>query len=103
MLIIPYDNPTGQLYSEEMMLEIAKLCVKYNMWLLSDEAYRGLFYDEDRKIISIWGITDDQVPGIEGRRLSLESTSKVFNACGLRIGAVITDNKEYHEKSAAEY
>lgn len=103
ILIIPYDNPTGQMFSEEMMHEIAKLCVKYNMWLLSDEAYRGLFYDEDRKIISVWGITDDQVPGIEGRRLSLESTSKVFNACGLRIGAVITDNKEFHEKSEAEY
>lgn len=103
MLIIPYDNPTGQLYSEEMMLEIAKLCVKHNLWLLSDEAYRGLFYDENRKIISIWGITEGEVPGITGRRISLESTSKVFNACGLRIGALITDNNLFHEKAEAEY
>ncbi|HLR92162.1 MAG TPA: aminotransferase class I/II-fold pyridoxal phosphate-dependent enzyme [Atopostipes sp.] len=103
MLIIPYDNPTGQMYEYEMMLAIAELCVKHNLWLLSDEAYRGLFYDEHRELISIWGLTDEEVPGIEGRRISLESASKVWNACGLRIGALITDNKEFAEKAEAEY
>lgn len=103
ILIIPYDNPTGQMYSNEMLLEIARLCVKHNLWLLSDEAYRGLFYDDNREILSIWGISEEDVPGIEGRRISLESTSKVFNACGLRIGALITDSYEFHEKAEAEY
>lgn len=103
ILVIPYDNPTGQMYGSETLIEIARLCVKYNLWLLSDEAYRGLFYDETREILSIWGITDEVVPGIEGRRISLESTSKVWNACGLRIGAIITDNLTFHEKTEAEY
>lgn len=103
MLIIPYDNPTGQMYGKEMLLAIAELCVKHNLWLLSDEAYRGLFYDENRELLSIWGLTDKEVPGIEGRRISLESASKVWNACGLRIGALITDNKEFAEKAEAEY
>jgi aspartate aminotransferase len=52
---------------------------------------------------SIWRLTDDEVPGITGRRVSLESASKVFNACGLRIGAIITDNEEYHRRSVAEF
>lgn len=103
LLVIPYDNPTGQLYDYETLKGLAALCVKYNMWMVSDEAYRELYYTGDNSLVSIWGITDADVPGIEGRRISLETTSKVWNACGLRIGAVITDNPEYHERSIAEY
>ncbi|MDF2521671.1 MAG: aminotransferase class, partial [Clostridia bacterium] len=44
LLVIPYDNPTGQFYNYETLQELAKLCVKYNMWMISDEAYRELFY-----------------------------------------------------------
>ncbi len=103
LLVIPYDNPTGQLYEHETMIELAELCVKYNMWMVSDEAYRELHYDKDNKIISIWGVTDREVPGIEGRRISIETASKVWNACGLRIGAVITDSPEFNNRSVAEY
>lgn len=103
LLVIPYDNPTGQFYNYETLKELAKLCVKYNMWMASDEAYRELFYEEDSKLVSIWGITDEDVPGIEGRRISIETASKVWNACGLRIGALITDNPEFNNRSVAEY
>ena len=102
MLIIPYDNPTGQFMSQESIDGLAKLCVENNMWLVSDEAYREMYYG-DKKMSSIWGITEDNVPGIKGRRICLDSSSKVFNACGLRIGALITDNKEFHEKSVNEF
>lgn len=102
LLVIPYDNPTGQCYTKETLIELAELCVKYNMWMISDEAYRELYYTED-ELVSIWGITDQDVPGIEGRRISIETASKVWNACGLRIGAVVTDNKEYNNRSIAEY
>lgn len=103
LLVIPYDNPTGQYYSFELLKNLAELCVKYNMWMVSDEAYRELYYSEDEELVSIWGLTDEVVPGIEGRRISIETASKVWNACGLRIGAVITDNAEYHTRSVAEY
>lgn len=103
LLIIPYDNPTGQLFSYDTLTEYAKLCVKYNMWMISDEAYRELAYDPNKKQVSIWGITEKEVPGIEGRRISLETASKVWNACGLRIGAIVTDNPLCYEKSVAEY
>ena len=103
LLVIPYDNPTGQLYDKETLKSLAKLCVKYNMWMVSDEAYRELYYVEGSELVSIWGITDKDVPGIEGRRISIETTSKVWNACGLRIGAVVTDNPEFSNRCAAEY
>ena len=101
MLVIPYDNPTGQFYSPKAMIELAKICAKHNIWMVSDEAYRELFYTGDESS-SIWGITDDIVPGIEGRRISIETASKVWNGCGLRIGALVTDRKDFHEKSVAE-
>ena len=103
LLVIPYDNPTGQLYDYEMMKSIAELCVKYNMWMVSDEAYRELYYKEKEALVSIWGLSDEDVPGIEGRRISIETASKVWNACGLRIGAVITDSPEFHNRCVAEY
>ena len=114
LVAIPYDNPTGQLYSRGIMLELAGLCAKHNLWLVSDEAYRELNYRHGRldsaskaaglggEAVSVWGITNKDVPGIEGRRISIESASKVWNACGLRIGALLTDNKVFHEKSVAE-
>lgn len=101
LLVIPYDNPTGQLCSQEQLRDLASLCVKHNLWLASDEAYRELFYTGGRAV-SVWGLSDREVPGIEGRRIGVESASKVWNACGLRIGALVTDNEEFHRRAVAE-
>ncbi len=102
LVVIPYDNPTGHFYDQESMITLAQLCVKYDLRMISDEAYRELFY-VNKPATSIRGITDKEVPGIVGRRISIETASKVRNACGLRVGALVTDNKEFHEKSVAEY
>ncbi|KAA3633417.1 MAG: aminotransferase class I/II-fold pyridoxal phosphate-dependent enzyme [Calditrichaeota bacterium] len=101
LVVIPYDNPTGHFYDKSSMIALAKLCVKHNMWMISDEAYRELFYVDD-SVVSIWGITDNEVSGIEGRRISIETSSKVWNACGLRIGALISDNQEFNARAVAE-
>ncbi len=103
LLVIPYDNPTGQFYDKETLTALAKLCVKYNIWMVSDEAYRELYYVKGKELVSIWGITDKEVPGIEGRRISIETASKVWNACGLRIGALLTDSPEFGNRVTAEY
>ncbi|KAF5075421.1 aminotransferase class I/II-fold pyridoxal phosphate-dependent enzyme [Proteiniclasticum sp. QWL-01] len=103
LLVIPYDNPTGQLYDMTTMKALAELCVKYNLWMVSDEAYRELFYVDNPELVSIWGITDKEVPGIEGRRIGIETASKVWNACGLRIGAIVTDSPEFANRCQAEY
>ncbi len=101
LVVIPYDNPTGQLYTRETMLELARLCVANGLWLISDEAYRELHYGEV-ETVSIWGITEDDVPGITGRRISIETASKVFSACGLRTGGIVTDNQDLHMRAVAE-
>jgi len=102
IIVIPFDNPTGQYYDKNTLVELAQLAVKHNLWLVSDEAYRELYYTGD-ECTSVWGVTDADVPGIEGRRISVETTSKVWNACGLRIGALITDNELFHRKAIAEH
>lgn len=106
IIIIPYDNPTGQLFSRESLIKLAKLAVQYDMWIISDEAYRELYYTDTEKegkaSTSIWKIDEKQVPGIIGRRISIETASKVWNACGLRMGAIITDSKEFSTQSIAE-
>jgi aspartate aminotransferase len=101
LVVIPYDNPTGQLYSRAQMIQLARLCVEHGLWMVSDEAYRELHYHGD-EAISIWGLTEDEVPGITGRRISIETASKVWNACGLRIGALVTDSAEMHARAVAE-
>jgi aspartate aminotransferase len=101
LVIIPYDNPTGQLYDRQALVELARLCVKHGLWLISDEAYRELFYTAARTV-SIWNLTEDEVPGLTGRRISIETSSKVWNACGLRIGALVTDNADFHARAVAE-
>ncbi len=101
LLVIPYDNPTGQLYDHETLVALGRLCVKHGLWLVSDEAYRELYYKGDEPV-SVWGLTEADVPGISGCRISIETASKVWNACGLRIGALVTDNQEFHQRAVAE-
>ncbi|MEW6281942.1 MAG: aminotransferase class I/II-fold pyridoxal phosphate-dependent enzyme [Candidatus Eremiobacterota bacterium] len=101
LLVIPYDNPTGHYYDHDMMVQLGRLCVQHNLWMISDEAYRELCYTGQR-MSSVWALTEAEVPGIAGRRISIETASKVWNACGLRIGALVTDNQEFHTRAVAE-
>lgn len=101
VVIIPYDNPTGCLYRKDDLVKLARMCVKYNCWLISDEAYRELHYG-DEETSSVWAITNAEVEGIEGRRVGIETASKVWNACGLRLGALVTDNQAFHTQCVAE-
>ncbi len=102
ILIIPSDNPTGQQISRKSIIEIAQLCVEKDIWLISDEAYRNIYFTKNGPT-SIWNISKIDVPGIVGRRISIESVSKVWNACGLRIGALVTDNENMYKKVRSEY
>jgi aspartate aminotransferase len=101
MVVIPYDNPTGHFYDRDTMVALASICVEHDLWMISDEAYRELFYTGEA-VSSVWGVTEAEVPGITGRRISIETASKVWNGCGLRIGALVTDNPTFHEKAVAE-
>jgi len=102
LLVIPTDNPTGQFLTQDTLNRLAQMCVKYDIWMVSDEAYRQLYFGSEGSS-SIWNISEKEVPGIFGSRISIESSSKVWNACGLRIGGLVTDNVDFHQKAVSEY
>ena len=101
VLVITGDNPTGQFITQERMKELGQLCVSHNMLMFSDEAYREL--NKYAQTSSVWGLTDKEVPGIEGRRVSIESASKTFCFCAGHIGAFVSDNPELYEKALNIY
>lgn len=81
-------NPTGYLYSKEELQALKDLVKKHDLFLLSDEVYREFCYD-GKEYVSVMHLS-----GIENNVILLDSISKRYSACGARIGALITKNKE---------
>ncbi len=80
-------NPTGYLYTKDELQALSELVKKHDLFLLSDEVYREFCYD-GKEYISVMHLT-----GIEENVILLDSISKRYSACGARIGAMITKNK----------
>ncbi|MCW3102959.1 MAG: pyridoxal phosphate-dependent aminotransferase [Bacteroidetes bacterium] len=81
-------NPTGYLYSRGELELLKELVLKYDLFLLSDEVYREFCYD-GKEYVSVM-----HLEGIENNTVLLDSISKRYSACGARIGAMISRNKE---------
>jgi len=81
-------NPTGYLYSREELELLKQLVLKYDLFLLSDEVYREFCYD-GKEYVSVM-----HLEGIDNNVVLLDSISKRYSACGARIGALISKNKE---------
>jgi len=81
-------NPTGYLYSKQELELLKDLVLKYDLFLFSDEVYKEFCYDgtEYTSVMHLKGIDENVV--------LLDSISKRYSACGARIGALITKNKE---------
>lgn len=88
ILICNPNNPTGYIYSEEELLKIADIVRRHNLFLFSDEVYREFCYT-DTPFISAMSL-----PGIEENVVLIDSVSKRYNECGIRIGAIVTRHKE---------
>lgn len=82
------NNPTGYLYSREELEALRDLCVKHDLFLLSDEAYREFCYD-GREFVSPM-----HLEGLEQHAVILDTVSKRYSACGARLGCMITKNQE---------
>jgi len=80
------NNPTGYLYSAEEMEALKTICLKHNLFLFSDEAYREFCYDGD--YISALHLT-----GMDEHVVLMDTVSKRYSACGARLGAFVTKNK----------
>ena len=91
ILICNPNNPTGYLYTRNEMNQIRDLVKKYNLYLFSDEVYREFIYTKQPYISAF------HLEGIEEHVILIDSVSKRYSECGIRIGALITKNKAVRE------
>ena len=87
ILICNPNNPTGYLYTQKEMNQIRDLVKKYNLYLFSDEVYREFIYTGSPYISAM------HLEGIEQNVILIDSVSKRYSECGIRIGALITKNE----------
>ena len=91
ILICNPNNPTGYLYTRNEMSQIRDIVRKHNLFLFSDEVYRDFIYTKAPYISAF------HLEGIEQNVVLIDSVSKRYSECGIRIGALITKNKEVRE------
>jgi aspartate aminotransferase len=88
ILICNPGNPTGYLYTQDEILQLAELVKKHDLFLVADEVYREFTYDGDKHYSVM------NVPGIEEHAIMIDSVSKRYSMCGARIGCIVSKNKE---------
>ena len=91
IMICNPNNPTGYLYTRREMNQIRDLVNKYDLYLFSDEVYREFIYTGSPYISAC------HLEGIEDNVVLIDSVSKRYSECGIRIGALITKNKQLRE------
>ena len=91
ILICNPNNPTGYLYTRKEMNQIRDLVRKYDLFLFSDEVYREFCYTGAPYLSAF------HLEGIENNVILVDSVSKRYSECGIRIGALITKNKQVRE------
>jgi len=90
IIICSPNNPTGYLYSKEEMLALKEVCLKHNLYLFSDEAYREFCYDGEY-------VSAMHIDGLEQHVVLMDTISKRYSACGARLGAFVTKNKAVYD------
>ena len=88
IMICNPNNPTGYLYSLEELNVLKEICLKHDLFLFSDEAYREFCYDGNKHISAL------SLEGMEENAILLDTISKRYSACGGRIGAFVTRNQD---------
>lgn len=88
IVIINPNNPTGYLYSKEELEDLAKIVKKYDLYLYSDEVYRRYCYD------GLQHFSVMNLAGIEQNTILFDSMSKRYSECGIRVGAIISRNRD---------
>lgn len=91
ILICNPNNPTGYLYTQKEMNQLRDIVKKYNLYLFSDEVYREFIYTGSPYISAM------HLEGLQDNVILIDSVSKRYSECGIRIGALITKNKKVKE------
>ncbi|HNY43891.1 MAG: pyridoxal phosphate-dependent aminotransferase [Bacteroidota bacterium] len=82
------NNPTGYLYSKEELYQLAEIVKKHDLFLYADEVYREFCYDGNTHLSVL------NIPGLEQHAIMLDSVSKRYSMCGVRVGWIVSKNKE---------
>ena len=88
ILICNPGNPTGTVYTKEELEQLGEIIRKHNLYLISDEVYREFCYTEEPHYSCMY------LKGVENNVILVDSVSKRYSLCGVRIGAIISKNKE---------
>jgi aspartate aminotransferase len=88
IIICNPNNPTGYLYSEKELIHLREIIKRHDLYLFSDEAYREFCYDGAKHFSAM------ELEGVDDNVILLDSISKRYSECGVRIGALITRNKD---------
>jgi aspartate aminotransferase len=88
IMICNPNNPTGYLYSADELEILKQICLKHDLFLFSDEAYREFCYDGRKHISAL------SLEGLEEHAILMDTISKRYSACGGRIGAFVTKNQQ---------
>ncbi len=90
IIICSPNNPTGYLYSKAEMEALKTICLKHDLYLFSDEAYREFCYDGAY-------VSALHLDGMDQHVVLMDTISKRYSACGARLGAFVTKNKKVYD------
>lgn len=90
ILICNPGNPTGYLYTREELQKLAEIALKHDIVIISDEVYREYVYDGEKQVSML------EFPEIAEHSIIIDSESKRYSMCGVRIGCLVTRSKTLH-------
>lgn len=90
ILISNPGNPTGYLYSDEELERLRDIALKHDLYFIADEVYREFAYDRDRAKSIL------ELDGLENHAIVIDSVSKRYSMCGVRVGNLVTKNKDLY-------
>ena len=91
ILICNPNNPTGYVYTKDELLKLNEIVKRNDLFLFSDEVYREFCYTDEPYFSAL------QLPGAEENVVLIDSVSKRYNECGIRIGCIVTRNEKLRE------
>lgn len=91
ILVCNPGNPTGYLYNREELQKLAEIALKHDIVIISDEVYREYVYDGEKQISML------EFPEIAENSIIIDSESKRYSMCGVRIGCLVTRSKKLHD------
>jgi len=84
------NNPTGTVYTREEVVAVAQFCREHGLFLIADEVYREFAYDGRRPVSAL------SLAGFEDLVVMVDSLSKRYSACGIRLGCLVTRNRDFY-------